>query len=170
MFKRVYATEQAPVDEFSDLFKAESIDKSCRITLDVPSALSQTSQNFPSFAAGKSPARKTPRKGLKRLPFEPREQRKKKKSDKRKALKEIKMYQRTGDLLIPKRPFRRLCVEIARKENAEIRFKKTAIDALQEAAEAYIVGMIEDSQLCCLHAKRVTLMQKDIELAKKIRK
>ena len=98
----------------------------------------------------------------------------KKRSFKRKnhALSEIRTYQKTGELLIPRKPFRRLCFEIARKQsnNENIRFQRNALEALQEGAEAYIIGMIEDSQLCCLHAKRITLMQKDIQLATKIRK
>lgn len=86
-----------------------------------------------------------------------------------KALKEIRKYQRSTDLLIPKEPFRRLVKDIAQEYNPRIRFQVAAITALQEAAEAYIVGMMEDGVLCTVHANRVTTMKKDICLAARIR-
>ena len=86
------------------------------------------------------------------------------------ALREIRRYQKSTDLLIRKLPFQRLVREIAQGfRNKELRFQSTAVLALQEASEAYIVGLFEDTNLCALHAKRVTIMPKDIQLARRIR-
>ncbi|TPX30615.1 hypothetical protein SmJEL517_g05862 [Synchytrium microbalum] len=91
------------------------------------------------------------------------------------ALKEIRQYQKSTDLLIRKLPFARLVREIAQEYvtggalDGELRFQSHALMALQEAAEAYMVHLFEDSNLCAVHAKRVTLMQKDMQLARRIR-
>ena len=84
------------------------------------------------------------------------------------ALREIRKYQRSTDLLIRKAPFQRLVHEIAQDYKSDIRFQSTALLALQEAAEAYLVVLFEDTNLCCIHAKRVTIMPKDIQLARRI--
>lgn len=86
------------------------------------------------------------------------------------ALREIRRYQKSTDLLIRKLPFQRLVRELATDLSKEgIRFQATAILAIQEAAEAYIVGLFEDTNLCAIHAKRVTIMTKDLQLARRIR-
>ena len=85
------------------------------------------------------------------------------------ALREIRRYQKSTDLLICKLPFQRLCREIAEGFKTELRFQGSSLHALQEAAEAYLVGFNEDANLCALHAKRVTIMPKDIQLARRIR-
>lgn len=85
------------------------------------------------------------------------------------ALREIRKYQKSTDLLIRKLPFQRLVREIAAEMKNDIRFQSTAILALQEASEAYLVGLFEDTNLCAIHAKRVTIMAKDIQLARRIR-
>eukprot|EP00697_Spironema_sp_BW2_P013882 gnl/Spiro4/4180_TR2093_c0_g1_i1.p2 gnl/Spiro4/4180_TR2093_c0_g1~~gnl/Spiro4/4180_TR2093_c0_g1_i1.p2 ORF type:complete len:140 (-),score=29.83 gnl/Spiro4/4180_TR2093_c0_g1_i1:88-507(-) len=85
------------------------------------------------------------------------------------ALREIRKYQKSTELLIRKLPFQRLVREIAQDFKAELRFQSTAIMALQEASEAYLVGLFEDTNLCAIHAKRVTIMPKDIQLARRIR-
>ncbi|CAE6098305.1 unnamed protein product [Arabidopsis arenosa] len=85
------------------------------------------------------------------------------------ALREIRKYQKTTDLVIRKLPFQRLVKEIAQSLKADLRFQAGAVSALQEAAEAFMVGMFEDSNLCALHAKRSTIMPKDIQLAKRLR-
>jgi histone H3 len=66
--------------------------------------------------------------------------------------------------LIRKAPFQRLVREIAQNvtNKRDLRFQSTAILALQEAAESYLIGLFEDSNLCAIHAKRVTIMPKDI--------
>ena len=85
------------------------------------------------------------------------------------ALREIRRYQKSTDLLIRKLPFQRLCREIAQNFKSELRFQGSSLHALQEAAEAYLVGLDEDANLCAIHAKRVTIMPKDIQLARRIR-
>ena len=91
------------------------------------------------------------------------------------ALKEIRRYQKSTELLIRKLPFQRLVQEISCDHKViasplcgKVRFQSTAIMALQEAAEAYLVGLFEDTNLCTIHAKRVTIMPKDIQLARRI--
>ena len=92
------------------------------------------------------------------------------------ALKQIRQYQKSTELLIRKLPFQRLVREIASDSEVilsplcgKVRFQSAAIMALQEASEAYLVGLFEDSNLCAIHAKRVTIMPKDIQLARRIR-
>ena len=85
------------------------------------------------------------------------------------ALREIRRYQKSLELLIRRMPFQRLVREIAQTHNPYVRFQSGAILALQESAEAYLVGPLEDSNLCAIHAKRVTIMPKDIQLARRIR-
>lgn len=85
------------------------------------------------------------------------------------ALREIRRYQKSTELLIRKRPFQRLVREIAQNFNPDLRFQSTTVLALQEAAEAYLTGLFEDANLCAIHAKRVTIMPKDMQLALRIR-
>ncbi|URE35178.1 GDP-fucose protein O-fucosyltransferase [Musa troglodytarum] len=85
------------------------------------------------------------------------------------ALREIRKYQKSTELLIRKLPFQRLVREIAQDFKTDLRFQSHAVLALQEAAEAYLVGLFEDTNLCAIHAKRVTIMPKDIQLARRIR-
>ena len=85
------------------------------------------------------------------------------------ALREIRKYQKSTDMLIRKAPFQRLVRKITQEFKGDLRFQSPAIMALQEATKAYIVGLFEDSQLCAIHARRVTIMPKDIQLARRIR-
>ncbi|KAJ8125158.1 hypothetical protein O1611_g8483 [Lasiodiplodia mahajangana] len=88
------------------------------------------------------------------------------------ALREIRRLQNSTDLLMKKLPFSRVVREIAlslRPRDEGMRWQSQAILALQEAAEAFLVHLFEDSNLCAIHAKRVTIMQKDIQLARRIR-
>ena len=103
-------------------------------------------------------------------------------------------YQKSTELLIRKLPFQRLVREIAQDFKTDLRFQSSAVMALQEASEAYLVGLFEDTNLCvsfytkftnarnvrwlsfivyllcqAIHAKRVTIMPKDIQLARRIR-
>uniref|UniRef100_A0ACD5WM72 Uncharacterized protein n=1 Tax=Avena sativa TaxID=4498 RepID=A0ACD5WM72_AVESA len=84
------------------------------------------------------------------------------------ALREIRKYQKSTELLIRKLPFQRLVREIAQDFKTDLRLQSSAVSALQEAAEAYLVGLFEDTNLCAIHAKRVTIMPKDIQLARRI--
>ena len=85
------------------------------------------------------------------------------------ALREIRKYQKSTELLLRKLPFQRLVREIALEYKTDLRFQASAVLALQEASEAYLVGLFEDTNLCAIHAKRVTIMPKDMQLARRIR-
>ncbi len=85
------------------------------------------------------------------------------------ALREIRRYQKSTDLLLKKAPFQRLVREVAQEYKNDLRFQSSAVMALQEASEAYLVGLFEDTNLCAIHAKRVTIMPKDMQLARRIR-
>ena len=85
------------------------------------------------------------------------------------ALREIRKYQKSTELLIRKLPFQRLVREIAGAFKSDLRFQSSAVLALQEASESYLVSLFEDTNLCAIHAKRVTIMPKDMQLAKRIR-
>jgi histone H3 len=85
------------------------------------------------------------------------------------ALREIRQYQKSTELLMRRLPFQRIVREIAQDCKADLRFQSSAMLALQEAAEAYLVGLFEDTNLCAIHAKRVTIMPKDIQLARRLR-
>ena len=95
------------------------------------------------------------------------------------ALREIRKYQGSTDLLIAKLPFARVVREVADEfieanydssaSAVGLRWQSSAILALQEATEAYLVHLFEDANLCAIHAKRVTIMQRDIQLARRIR-
>ena len=85
------------------------------------------------------------------------------------ALREIRKYQKTVELLIKKHPFQKLVREIASDFKTDLRFQGSAMLALQEGVEAYIIGLLDDSNLCAIHSKRVTIMPKDIQLARRLR-
>ena len=85
------------------------------------------------------------------------------------ALREIRRYQKTTELLLRKLPFQRLVREVAQEFKSDLRFQSSAVLALQEACEAYLVELFEDTNLCAIHAKRVTIMPKDMQLARRIR-
>lgn len=91
------------------------------------------------------------------------------------ALRDIRKYQKSTDLLIRKLPFQRLTREIcnelvsATSFPSGVKWQSPAIMALQEAAESYLVHLYEDTNLNAIHAKRVTIMAKDMQLARRIR-
>jgi histone H3 len=92
------------------------------------------------------------------------------------ALREIRRYQKSGDLLMRKLPLARWVREIAKdiakefKVKGDLRFQGVAIRALQEALESYMVSLFEDANLCAIHGKRVTIMDRDIDLARRVRR
>ena len=73
-------------------------------------------------------------------------------------------------LLIPKLPFRRLVREISTAEKPQLKWQNAAMEALQEASEMFLVQLFEDTNLCAHHAKRVTIMPKDMHLVRDLRK
>ena len=85
------------------------------------------------------------------------------------ALREIRRYQKSTDLLINKAPFARLVKEIAQNYKTDIKWQSTSILCLHEAAEAYMVQLFTETNLCAIHAKRITIMPKDMQLARRIR-
>ncbi|ODM89220.1 histone H3.3 [Orchesella cincta] len=86
------------------------------------------------------------------------------------ALRQIRRYQKSTEMLIPKLSFQRLVREVVGAfEGHNFRFQVLALEALQEASEAYITGLFEDTNLCAIHARRVTIMPKDVQLARRIR-
>ncbi|KAJ7094671.1 histone H3 [Mycena belliarum] len=129
------------------------------------------------LTARKSTGGKPPRKSA--AANEPPAPRKKRFRPGTVALREIRKYQKSTDLLLRKLPFARLVREIASEmttdmndnyePGAGLRWQSTALMALQEATEAYLVHLFEDANLCAIHAKRVTIMQRDIQLARRIR-
>ena len=86
------------------------------------------------------------------------------------ALREIRKYQKSTDSLIRKLPFQRLARELAQSISGDLRFQATALAASQEASEAFLVGLMEDANLCAIHARRVTIMPKDLQLSQRIRR
>ena len=84
------------------------------------------------------------------------------------ALKDIHHFQKTSVLLIRKLPFQRLVREIAQDFKTDLRFQSAVILCLQEATEAYLVRLFDDANLCAIHARRVTIMPRDIKLARRI--
>ncbi|MEE6469354.1 hypothetical protein FKM82_008597 [Ascaphus truei] len=78
-------------------------------------------------------------------------------------------YQKSTELLIRKLPFQCLVWEIAQDFKTDLCFQSSAVMVLKEASGAYLVGLFEDTNLCAIHAKRVTVMPKDIQLARRIR-
>ncbi|KAF2798562.1 histone-fold-containing protein [Melanomma pulvis-pyrius CBS 109.77] len=89
------------------------------------------------------------------------------------ALREIRKYQKSTELLLLKTPFQRVVREIAQAQSdptkEPFRWQSQAIQALQEATEAFLVSLFTDANLCAIHAKRVTIQQKDIQLARRLR-
>ena len=87
------------------------------------------------------------------------------------ALREIRRFQKNTDVVIRKLPFQRLVREITQKlfYDKEYRFQSLSMLALQEASEAYLIGLLEDTNLAAMHAKRVTIMPRDMALARRIR-
>ncbi|KAG5508765.1 hypothetical protein JKF63_05263 [Porcisia hertigi] len=85
------------------------------------------------------------------------------------AIREIKKFQKSTDLLIQCAPFQRLVREVSSAQKEGVRFQSSAIMAIQEATEAYIVSVLADTNLACIHAKRVTIQPKDVQLAMRLR-
>lgn len=85
------------------------------------------------------------------------------------ALREVRRFQKSTDLLIQRAPFQRLVREVSGAQKEGLRFQSSAILAIQEATEAYVVGVLVDTNLACIHAKRVTIQPRDVQLAMRIR-
>ena len=86
------------------------------------------------------------------------------------ALREIRRYQKSAELLIRRLPFQRLVREVAQDFKHDLRFQSSAIGALQEAVEAYLIALFDDTNICAIHAKRVTIQAVDMKLARRLRR
>jgi histone H3 len=85
------------------------------------------------------------------------------------AIREICKYQKNTDFLIRKAPFQCLVCKIAINLKLDLQMQSTAVLALQEASEAYLVCLFEDTNECAIYAKHETIMPKDIQLVQRIR-
>ena len=85
------------------------------------------------------------------------------------ALREIRKFQRGTELLIRKAPFQRLVRELATSQKEGLRFQSSAVQAIQEATESYVISLLSDTNLCAIHTRRVTIMPKDVQLALRLR-
>uniref|UniRef100_A0A7S3A3A6 Core Histone H2A/H2B/H3 domain-containing protein n=1 Tax=Rhodosorus marinus TaxID=101924 RepID=A0A7S3A3A6_9RHOD len=111
---------------------------------------------FPSSRGGRGPSRAdTPKKHR----FRPGTR----------ALMEIRKYQKSTTLLLRRLPFARLVKEITQHYHHDLRWRAEALEALQSSAEDYLVGLLEDANLCAIHSNRVTIMPRDLHLARRIR-
>ena len=86
-----------------------------------------------------------------------------------KALREIRKYQRSTDSIVPRAPLQRIIKEITGKYMPDARYSIGAIEAVHQCIEAYMVGLFEDTGLCAVHARRKTIMTRDMRLARRIR-
>ena len=130
-------------------------------TLPLPNAPKVTAKRKCSSYYKKSVRR--PQQNV-QIPRRPRKQRRP-----CRAFAEIRHYQKSVKLLIRKAPFARTCKEILQSYKTDTRMQAVGLEAIQEAAEAYLVGLLEDTNLCAIHVKRVTIMQKDLQLARRLR-
>lgn len=85
------------------------------------------------------------------------------------ALRQVRKFQKSTNLLLRKAPFQRLVRELAGNYKEGLRFAGSAVLALQEATESYIVSVLSDTNLCAIHSKRVTIMPRDLHLARRLR-
>lgn len=85
------------------------------------------------------------------------------------ALREIRKYQNSVEMLIRKAPFQRLVREVMQQTKDSLRMSRSSVEAIQEATESYMTSLFADANLCTLHAKRVTLMGSDLKLARRLR-
>jgi len=143
-----HETLEQAVEQIETSFEQRRVKQSARATLPVTLPLQTTKKSHPKAGGVKKPHKYRPGTV---------------------ALREIRRYQKSTELLIRKLPFARLVREIAQNFRSDLRFQRSAIMALQEAAEAYLVGLLEDTNLCAIHAKRVTIMPKDVQLSRRIR-
>ncbi|OQR83426.1 hypothetical protein THRCLA_23151 [Thraustotheca clavata] len=131
--------------------------------------MARTKQTAAKSTGGKAPRKQLANKARKTLPTSGGIKKPHRFRPGTVALREIRKYQNSTELLLRRLPFQRLVREIAQDYRTDLRFQAPALLALQEACEAYLVGLFEDTNLCAIHAKRVTIMPRDIQLARRIR-
>ena len=126
----------------------------------------KTKEAAKKMSVGKKVSSKS--KGVKKNP-EAKERKKMRWKPGTVALREVKRYQRSVENLLPRAPFQRLVRAVCKDYNPDLRWQPAALLAIQEAAEAHLAGLFEDTNLCAIHAKRQTVMKKDMDLARRIR-
>jgi len=131
--------------------------------------MARTKQNARKSVGGKAPRKHIASKAARKIPVGAPVKKPRRFKAGTVALREIRKYQKSVELLIRKAPFSRLVREITQDLKTDMRFQASALAALQEASEAYMISLLEDANLCAIHAKRVTVQPKDIELAAKVR-
>jgi len=144
--------------------------------VDLPEEKSKEKSKGKKKSKGKNSRKKPPASEVARAkqrektgPHVPKQRKKRRLHPGTRALREIRTYQKSTDTLLRKLPFQRLVREVAQKFHPDLRFQSSAIAALQEAAEAYMVGIFADANLCAIHGRRVTIMQKDMQLTRRLR-
>ena len=85
------------------------------------------------------------------------------------ALREIRKFQQSTSLLVQRAPFQRLVRELAAGQKEGLRFQSSAVQAIQEATESYVISLLADTNLCAIHTRRVTIQPKDVQLALRLR-
>ena len=85
------------------------------------------------------------------------------------AMRQIKKFQKSTNMLLRKAPFQRLVRELAGNYKDNLRFASSAVAAIQEATESYVVSLLSDTNLCAIHSRRVTIMPRDLHLARRLR-
>eukprot|EP00210_Caulerpa_lentillifera_P007668 g7319.t1 len=133
--------------------------------------MARTKQVARKSTSGKAPARKktTARKSAKAMVSEALTKKPRKFRSGTVALRQIRHYQKTTGLLLRRAPFQRLVREVSQDYKSDLRFQTSALMALQEATEDYLVKLFADTQYCAIHAKRITIMPKDMMLARRLR-
>jgi histone H3 len=132
--------------------------------------MARTKQAARKSTGGKAPRKQLATKAARKPAAEaPKERKPRRYRPGTVALREIRKYQKTHCLLLRKLPFQRLVREVAQDYKCDLRFQSNAVLALQEAAEAYLVDLFQDVNMCAIHAKRVTIMPRDMHLARRIR-
>jgi len=166
--QHVYETVNIEDDELEFSYQREPQENNNNCTVPFEEeAISPT----PQVQAKKQVAKKSTgnRKARGRNPLPLKKKQKKKFRPGQLALSEIRRFQRSTELLIKKAPFQRLVRQISDSLTPGMKYQTVALSALQEAAESYIIALFEDTNLCCIHAKRVTISPKDVKLARRIR-
>jgi histone H3 len=127
--------------------------------------MARTKQTPRKFTGGKAPSKQRTVKATRKLKSADGVKKPHRRRPGTVAMRDIRKYQKSTDLLLAKLPFQRLVRDIAQDKWHDMRFQGDAMFILQEVTEAFIVELFEDANLLATSAKRVTIMPKDIQLA-----
>ena len=134
------------------------------------SNMARTKQTARNSTGGKAPRKEIAKKAARKAaPDDDGEKRRRHFRSGTVALREIRKLQKGTDLLIGKAPFNRVVHQVAEARMNDVRFQAGAVEALQHTAEDFLIELFEEAQVAALHAKRVTVMDKDIRLAVRMR-